>query len=153
MTREDAWRLARDARLAALQDAPESLLPTDPHESTWNEDSWRRSFKTGLWVVARTDRMTVGLARLTEEAKGRPHVESVWTHPRHRRGRIASRLIQRLLHEVHDHDVFVWVLDPNPAAIRLYESLHFERTDVRQKLHPSGRVEEQLRLSAALLPS
>jgi ribosomal protein S18 acetylase RimI-like enzyme len=147
----EEWHLARDARLAALRDAPESLLPTQPHESSWTEERWRRSCITGLWAVAQAGSSIVGLARLTDEEIG-PHVESVWTHPRHRRRGIASALVRLLVNEERAEgpvDVFVWVIHPNPAAFRLYASLGFEPTYERQPLDGLGRVEERLRLSGA----
>jgi len=148
----EEWHLARDARLAALRDAPESFLLTQPHESSWTEQRWRRSCVTGLWAVAQVGRSIVGLARLTDEGMG-PHVESVWTHPRYRRRGVASALVRLLVNAEHARglaDVFVWVIHPNPAAFRLYRSLGFEPTDERQPLDGLGRVEERLRLSGAI---
>jgi ribosomal protein S18 acetylase RimI-like enzyme len=145
LSRKD-WCLARDARLAALRDSPASLLATEPHESSWSDERWRRSCGTGLWAVARSDLLTVGLARLTHDVYG-PHVGSVWTHPLHRREGIAKRLVNLLVDEVRERDVFVWVIRPNPAAFQLYESLGFKRTYERQELDRAGRVEERLRLS------
>jgi GNAT superfamily N-acetyltransferase len=138
------WRLARDARLAALRDSPESFLPTKPHESSWKSRRWRRSCRIGRWAVARAGGTTVGLARLTQEKDG-PHLGSVWTHPRHRRKGIASGLVRLLLNQVKGGDVFVWVIAPNKAAYQLYESLNFERTNEVQRLEEIGRKEERLR--------
>jgi GNAT superfamily N-acetyltransferase len=141
---QEEWRIARAARLAALRDSPGSFLPTEPHESSWSDAQWRRSCETGLWAVARSDRITVGLARLTHERDG-PHVGSVWTHPRHRRAGIASRLVQMLVDAAEGRDIFVWVIQPNPAAILLYESLGFKRMDETQEIDGVG-TEERLRL-------
>lgn len=138
------WRLARKARLAALRDSPESFLPTKPHESSWRARRWRRSCRTGRWAVARTDGITVGLARLTYEEDG-PHLGSVWTHPRHRRRGIASELIRLLVSQVEGGSVFVWVIHPNEPAFQLYDSLKFERTSEIQTLKGIGRDEERLR--------
>jgi ribosomal protein S18 acetylase RimI-like enzyme len=88
------------------------------------------------------------MARLTHEPDG-PHIGWVWTDPRHRRKKIASELIGMLLDDVREHEVFVWVIHPNPDALKLYESLGFERTKEYQELGTAGRVEERLRLSDA----
>jgi GNAT superfamily N-acetyltransferase len=148
----EEWQLARATRLAALQDAPQAFLPTRPPESSWTEDRWRRSCITSLWVVAQASGGIVGLARLTRGGTG-PHVESVWTHPEHRRQGIASVLVRRLVNVERARgsgDVFVWVIRPNPAAFRLYASLGFEPTHERQRLDGLNRVEERLRLSGPL---
>lgn len=148
----DEWRLARDARLAALRDAPEAFLPMQPHESSWSEDRWRYSFIAGWWAVARANTTVIGIARLTHWKNG-PHVESVWTHPRHRRRGIASDLVRLVVQAAREKglgDVFVWVIQPNPGAFRLYESLGFEPTNERQRLAAVGRIEERLRLTGAL---
>jgi ribosomal protein S18 acetylase RimI-like enzyme len=141
------WRLARDARLAALRDSPTSFLPTQPPEPSWSADQWRHSCETGLWAVARARGTVVGLARLTYEKDG-PHLGSVWTHPRHRLNGIAAGLISMLMSKVDGDEIFVWVIRPNRAAIRLYESLGFVRTDEVHRLDGIGRDEERLRFSA-----
>jgi ribosomal protein S18 acetylase RimI-like enzyme len=143
------WRVVRDARLAALQDAPGLLLPTQPHESSWSEARWRLSWQNGAWAVAHDDGHVVGLARLTRGDIG-VHVESVWTHPRHRRRGIASALVRELVAKEREggpSEVFVWVVPPNPAAVGLYTKLGFVPTDDRQWLAGLGRMEERLRLS------
>jgi ribosomal protein S18 acetylase RimI-like enzyme len=148
----DEWQVAREARLAALRNAPESLLPRQPHESSWTEESWRRSCETGLWAVAEDADLIIGLARLAREYPA-AHVESVWTHPGHRRRGVASALVRELVAVERKRgpgDVFVWVIQPNPAALRLYMSLGFEPTGELQPLDGLGRVEERLRLSGAV---
>ncbi|MGA5298876.1 GNAT family N-acetyltransferase [Nucisporomicrobium flavum] len=131
------WRIAREARLAALRDSPEWFLPSEPHESSWSDERWRSSCTTGVWAVAEAGGVIVGLARLTDAPDG-PHVGSVWSHPRHRRRKIASTLVQLLVDEVPGSDVFVWVIQPNPAAQELYESLGFKRTDETQQIDGVG---------------
>lgn len=142
------WGLARNARLAALRDAPQSFLPTEPHEFSWSDERWRRSCRTGRWAVARSDGDIVGLARLTEEDDG-PHLGSVWTDPRHRRRGVASSLVRLLVNALGERDVFVWIIRPNPEALLLYMSLGFERMNVIQELRGIGRFEERFRLSGA----
>ena len=148
----DEWRLAREARLAALRSEPDWLLPGRPHESSWTEERWRRSWDNGLWAVARAGGRTIGLARIARENET-PHVESVWTHPEHRRRGVASALVRELITMERKRgagDVFVWVILPNPAALRLYASLNFETTREQQSVDGLGRVEERWRLSGAL---
>jgi ribosomal protein S18 acetylase RimI-like enzyme len=143
------WPIAREARLAALRESPESFLPTKPQEWTWSAEHWRGSCENGLWAVARSGHTVVGLARLTHEADG-PHISSVWTHPHHRRRKIAARLVQLLMDKARGSDVFVWVIQPNEAALQLYEWLGFKRTDETQEINDTGRREERLRFAGVL---
>jgi ribosomal protein S18 acetylase RimI-like enzyme len=146
------WRVVRDARLAALQDTPQSFLPKRPPETTWTEDLWRHSCATSQWAVAQVDENVVGLAQLTRGGLG-PHLESVWTHPDYRRHGIASELVRRLVELERARGswtVFVWVIVPNPAAFKLYESLGFEPTYERNLLEDFGYVEERLRFSGEI---
>jgi GNAT superfamily N-acetyltransferase len=148
LTAED-WHLARAARLAALRDAPQYFLPKQPPELSWTQERWRRSCVAGKWAVARAGDTIVGLAQLTPGGIG-PHVESVWTHPDHRRRGIASALVSRLVELERNRgsrDVYVWVIEPNPAAMQLYLALGFRPTGERQLLPGLGRYEERLRLS------
>jgi ribosomal protein S18 acetylase RimI-like enzyme len=145
----DEWQLARDARFAALRDAPDSFLPWRPPESSWTEARWRDSWRSGLWAVARSGGRTVGLARLSQDGMD-AYIESVWTDPRYRRLGIASALVRRLIASKRPPGrgaVYVWVITPNAAAFRLYESLGFVPTKVTQHLGNLDRVEEQLRFS------
>ncbi|MEU4561816.1 GNAT family N-acetyltransferase [Actinoplanes sp. NPDC023936] len=144
----DEWRRLRAARLAALADAPDALLPAQPPESTWSEQRWRSSWRDALWVVAESGTETVGLARLSWTGTG-AYVESVWTRRDHRQRGVASALVRRLIaeHPADRGEIFVWVVQPNDAAMRLYASLGFETTKVTQWLSALNRVEEQLRLN------
>jgi ribosomal protein S18 acetylase RimI-like enzyme len=143
------WRVVRDTRLAALRDTPQAFLPKRPPEPTWTEDQWRHSCATSQWAVAQVDGSVVGLAQLTQGGIG-PHLESVWTHPDYRRHGIASELVRRLVELERAQGswtVFVWVIAPNPAAFKLYESLGFEPTHERHLLENLGIVEERLQFS------
>ncbi len=145
----DEWRLARDARQAALRDSPGAFLPWRPPESSWTEDRWRESWRTGLWAVAEAGTRTAGLARLSMDGVD-AYVESVWTDPGFRRQGVASTLVRRLIEgkrPARRGAVYVWVIMPNAAAFSLYESLGFVPTKVTQPLDGQDRVEEQLRFS------
>jgi ribosomal protein S18 acetylase RimI-like enzyme len=144
----DEWRVARDTRLAALDDAPGTLLARHPPESSWTEEQWRRSWRSGSWAVAEAGGSTVGLARLSRVGTD-AYVESVWTDPRYRNRGVASGLVGHLLQVARPagaREIFVWVIRPNPPAFRLYKSLGFESTGVSQVLEGTERVEVRLRL-------
>jgi GNAT superfamily N-acetyltransferase len=147
------WRVLATIRRTALADAPEAFLPHGA-EADWSEVEWRRTFETGLWVMAHVGTSPVGLARMSRDHGGEPpHIESVWTDQAHRRTGVARALVQWLIdHEQQAgaQEILVWVIDPNPVAMLLYASLGFEPTGERQALDNAGaRVEERLRLPAA----
>ncbi|BAL88405.1 putative GCN5-related N-acetyltransferase [Actinoplanes missouriensis 431] len=144
----DEWRRLRAARLEALADAPDVLLPGRPPESTWSEQRWRLSWRAARWAVAETGDETVGLARLSWTETG-AYIESVWTRRDHRQRGVASAMVRRLIteHPADRGEIFVWVAQPNDAAMRLYTSLGFRSTKVTQWLAALNRVEEQLRFN------
>jgi ribosomal protein S18 acetylase RimI-like enzyme len=141
------WPAVRAGRLAALDDAPDAFLASSPHELTWDDERWRGSFLAGPWAVAQAGDKIVGIARLRHVGSA-SYVESVWTHSSYRRCGVASQLIRLLLSTPRrcGGEVFVWVIQPNPAAIRLYQSLGFESTGERQPIYATGAIEERLRL-------
>jgi ribosomal protein S18 acetylase RimI-like enzyme len=143
------WQVARDARLAALRDTPEAFLPGQPLEHLWDEDRWRRSCRSGIWAVAQDGGNTVGLARLSQVGPD-AYVESVWTHPQHRRRGVASRLVRELIAAERPNgagDIFVWVIQPNDPAFNLYKKLGFEETSDEQLLAPVNRYERRMRFT------
>jgi GNAT superfamily N-acetyltransferase len=153
----DDWELLRDVRLQALKDSPAAYMSSYETEVTWTEASWRRSFANALWVVPRSRRRIVGLAR-SLRVDGRPpderHLEAVWVEPRHRRTGV-MRAILRYLTELEPevHDWLLWVLDHNADAYLVYERLGFEPTGERQLLgDASGRTEVRLRLEGGHWP-
>ena len=93
----DDWKLLRDVRLQALKDSPGAYMSTYETEVSWTEASWRRSFADALWVVLRSGRRIIGLAR-SLRVDGRPpderHLEAVWVEPRHHH----TNIIQTILH-------------------------------------------------------
>jgi GNAT superfamily N-acetyltransferase len=144
------WRDLKAVRLEALSDSPHAFLSAGGDESTWTDDAWRRTFQTGMWVVAAAGLRIVGLARMSRAGSEPPHIEAVWTHPHHRGRGIASALVQWLIaweQRSGATEILIWVIEPNRAARGLYESLGFEPTGERQSLGSAGeRVEERLRL-------
>ncbi len=143
--------MARYARLAALRDSPDAFLPGQPPEHQWDEDHWRRSCRSGIWAVAEDGAGTFGLARLSYMGPD-AYVESVWTHPLHRRKGVASRLVRRLIAAKRPGghgDIFVWVIQPNDPAFNLYKKLGFEETSDEQLLRPINRYERRMRFAGS----
>ena len=95
----------------------------------------------------------IGLLGVTRERDTPPHecfLEYIWVAPRHRRGRVALRMVGTVLDELRAagvRTVYLWVLDGNVVAVRLYQRLGFVSTGLRQPIEGRpGRTEEQMRL-------
>jgi predicted GNAT family acetyltransferase len=146
------WRVLAQVRLTALADSPEAFA-ANGDESDWRKADWRRTFQTGLWVMAHLETSPVGLAQMSRNGVEPPHIESVWTDRAHRRKGVARAMVQWLVdreQQAGADEILVWVIDPNPTALLLYASLGFESTGERQVLENSGeRIEERLRLRGA----
>ena len=145
----DDWPELRAARGQALSTSGDVLLAV-PGEEQWAEARWRSTFETGTWVGAWVGRALVALARIEHDpTSSRRYIKAVWTRPEHRNRGIARHMIQWLLdHERRHggHEVWVWLIPPNPHALHLYGSMGFLRTGLGQRL-ADGRWEIELRLS------
>lgn len=150
----DEWKTLREIRLRALKDSPAAFISSYDTEVSWTEAHWRQSFVGALWVVPRRGRQIVGMAR-SLRVDGRPaderHLESVWVDPRHRRTGVMRAILRHLTELEPDvRDWLLWVLDRNPEAHAVYESLGFRPTGERQLLaDASGRTEVRLRLKTS----
>jgi len=140
----DHWRTLREIRLSALRESPQAFLSTYQKESGYDELRWRREFARGDWYVgvARVGSADeqVGIAGITREYDTPPDrcfLEYVWIVPEFRRQGIAFNMINEVLDRLKlsgVQTVFLWVLDGNDAAVRLYELLGFVRRNRRQPL-------------------
>lgn len=157
MLAADDWLLLRTVRLQALKDSPGAYISSYEDEVSWTEARWRCSFADALWVVPRSGRRIVGLAR-SLRVDGRPpderHLESVWVEPRHRRSGVMGAILRYLTELEPDvRDWLLWVLDHNAEAREAYERLGFEPTGERQILtDASGRTEVRFRRGALSIP-
>jgi GNAT superfamily N-acetyltransferase len=146
------WPQLQRVRLDALRDSPTAFVSSYELEAGWSEREWTATFERALWVVARTSRGIVGLARSTEaDARSwQRHVEAVWVEPGLRSHGISRRLIAGVVeHErrMGVSELLLWVIEGNHQARRIYEHLGFRSTGERHQLSDrSGRFEERLRL-------
>ncbi len=157
----DDWRTLREIRLSALRESPHAFLPTYQKESEYDEHKWRTEFARGDWYVgvARVGSADeqVGIAGITREHDTPPDqcfLEYVWIVPEFRRQGVAFNMINEVLDRLKlsgVQTVFLWVLDGNDAAMRLYELLGFVRRNHRQPLKElPGRSEELMQLHLGL---
>jgi ribosomal protein S18 acetylase RimI-like enzyme len=150
----DEWAELRNIRLAALRESPEAFLSTYHREIGYDADRWQAEFIRGNWYIGICEGRPVSFFGVTR-GRGMPvhecYLEYLWVSPEYRRSGIAFGMLTTVLERLRAAAVrtaFVWVIDGNEAAKRLYERIGFVSTSHRQPLatHP-GRNEERLILT------
>ena len=149
----DEWLALRGIRLAALRESPGAFLSTYAREDSFGENSWRAEFDRGGWCIGFREGQPVSLLGVTREPGTPQHqcyLEYVWVSPECRRSGVAAFMLTVVLDQLRASGVrtaFLWVLDGNNAAVRLYKRLGFVSTNHRQPLADSpGRSEERMEL-------
>src|SRR5215467_10904502 len=151
---EDDWRKLRDIRLYALVDDSQAFLSSYDTETRFDEERWRREFVRGEWNVMVADgTQYVGLAGVTREpgmSSQECYLEYLWVGRSFRRRGVASMLLRTVLDRLRDSGVdtvWLYILDGDQVAMRLFQRFGFQGTNERQWLphHPAGS-EERMRL-------
>jgi ribosomal protein S18 acetylase RimI-like enzyme len=153
---ENDWPKLRKIRLTALNADPPAFLSTHESEAAFTERRWRQEFSRGEWHVAvghlRRSRYMglVGVTRLPETSSQECYLEYLWVAPRVRRRGVASMLLRAVLGRLYEsgvHTVWLYILDGNEPASRLYQRFGFQSTnDVQPLPDDPTRSEELLRL-------
>jgi len=150
----DEWSLLRDMRLAALRDSPHSFLASYQAERAFDELRWRAEFGRGDWTVSIQDddpAAIVGCTRETEASAYERYLEYLWVAPRWRNRGVAHNMLAVVLDRLRSSGVrtaYLWVLDGNDAAVRLYKSVGFISSDHSQPLAARpGRSEELMQFN------
>ena len=150
----DEWLTLRDIRLAALQDSPEAFLATYEQQKAYAEDQWRDEFNRGTWYIGLVEGRLASLLGVTREDDTPAHecyLECMWVEPGCRSRGVAFDMLTVVLDRLRTggvQTVFLWVLNGNDVAMRLYKRAGFISTNHRQPLAARpGRTEERLRLN------
>jgi ribosomal protein S18 acetylase RimI-like enzyme len=150
MLEEDAWPRLREARLAALREAPDSFMSNYALELSYQEAQWRAEFARGEWALMTRNGQTVGLLGATREPKtprSECYLEYLWVLPELRRSGVASSLVRSIISYLTDSGVstiWLWVLEGNDAARQLYERLGFVDAGRKQPLRDRPERNEEL---------
>lgn len=151
---DDEWRLLRDLRLRALRDAPEAFLSTLHRESAWTQNDWMGELERGDWLAGFADGDAIALLGATSEsdiAATERYLSYLWVAPDHRRRGVGRELVLYMLDRLRFlgvDRVWLWVLDGNESARRLYVVLGFVSTHERQPLrNDPSRCEERMSLA------
>lgn len=153
--KEDEWRRLREARLTALEESPDSFMSNYERERRYGEDTWRAEFSRGEWTVVVVDSHAIGLlgtTRVPDTPRNECYLEYLWIAPEFRRRGIARRLITTVIKRVSGsgvETVWLWILEGNDEARRLYEKLDFAYAGKKQSLLDNpARHEELMKVSA-----
>ena len=135
---EDDWLRLRGIRLSALKENPQEFLSSFEVEDTYAERKWRSEFARGEWVVIIAGDEVVGVLGATRESvmpSYECYLEYLWVSPGFRESGAASLLLKTVLDRLRDSGVitvWLWILDGNDPAMRLYEKFGFEREGYRK---------------------
>jgi ribosomal protein S18 acetylase RimI-like enzyme len=143
---ENEWPRLQSIRLTALGDDPSAFLSSHEHEAAYDEQQWRQEFSRGQWNIIVADHKVVGLLGVTREktmSERECYLEYLWVAPEFRRLGVGSLLLRTVLDYLRDsgvHTVWLYILDGNYRAMRLYQRFGFQSTNWRLLLpdHPAG---------------
>jgi GNAT superfamily N-acetyltransferase len=147
------WRVLRDIRLSALKESPEAFLATYDQEKEYDEARWRAEFGRCDWHIGCENGKAISLLGCTREnypPASAPYLEYLWVSPDARRQGMAFDLLSHVLDRLRTFGVrmaYLWVLDGNDAAVRLYRRAGFVSSNHSQPLAARpGRREEMMQL-------
>jgi len=158
---ENDWQRLRDVRLTALNADPSAFLSSHETEVAYGEQRWRGEFARGEWNVVITGDPgkgpgvgLIGVTRVPGMSFRECYLEYFWVAAQARGAGVGSLLLRTVLDRLRDsgvHTVWLWILNGNDDAMRLYQRFGFQSTNERQPLpgHPAGNEEKmRLRLSS-----
>jgi len=128
------WIELRDARLAALAEAPYAFSSTLVREQEFTEQTWRERAGSGRTFAAWNGDAIVGLATGLQE-DGQWHLVGMWVSPTVRGSGIADQLVAavcELARQSGSASVTLWVTEVNSRARAFYRRLGFAPTGGRQ---------------------
>jgi ribosomal protein S18 acetylase RimI-like enzyme len=149
----DDWAEFRDARLAALAEAPYAFGGVLADEVQMDEAAWRKRLAARTQFVAREGGQIVGMAGVFREGKNEPgELVSMWIAPSHRRRGVGQRIIEHAIAYARSlgcDEMRLLVSEDNPAAERLYARCGFTRTGISGPIRP-GEPRLEIEMALAL---
>jgi ribosomal protein S18 acetylase RimI-like enzyme len=152
----DDWAGLRQARLAALAEAPYAFASTLAREQAFEDDVWRDRAGSGATFGAFDafeDATIIGLATgfpvdgdAATDAPARSrqpewHLVGMWVAPAYRARGVADRLVEAVCDQAQHAGaatVTLWVTEVNDRARAFYRRLGFAPTGERQLVRPDA---------------
>jgi ribosomal protein S18 acetylase RimI-like enzyme len=143
---ENEWPRLQSIRLTALREDRSAFLSSHEDEAAYGEQEWRQKFSRGQWNIMVADHKEIGLLGVTREktmSEQECYLEYLWVAPEFRRVGVGSLLLKTVLARLQAsgvHTVWLYILDGNYRAMRLYQRFGFQSTNWRLLLpdHPAG---------------
>jgi ribosomal protein S18 acetylase RimI-like enzyme len=149
----DQWPILRRIRLMALSQAPDSFIAKYEDEKEFDEVRWRAEFDRGQWSIGSHLGSSVSLLGCTREERTPWYecfLEYLWVSPEWRNCGLGYSMLAHAIERLRQEGVrtaFLWVLDGNEPAVRLYRRFGFVSANYREPLEcRPGRAEELMRL-------
>lgn len=150
------WQLLKEVRLNALHESPDAFLATFEEENQFDDGRWLSEFDRGSWLVGYENGRPIsllGCTRLEKSASAEFYLEYLWVSPECRQRGIAYRMLQHAVERLRADGVttaYLWILDGNDAAARLYRRAGFVSTNEWEPLPERPGGEERMQLDLGL---
>ena len=128
---EDEWPRLQSIRLTALHQDPSAFLFSHEKEESYGEQEWSQELSRGQWNIMVSDHKDIGLLGVTREetmSEQECYLEYLWIAPEFRRDGVAALLLETVLARLRAsgvHTVWLYILDGNYPAMRLYQRFGF----------------------------
>jgi GNAT superfamily N-acetyltransferase len=133
------WLVLRQAVITSLDTSPDAFLATIDKVRAEKSEFWQEKLRSAEWAVVQHDRQTLGIAAallpgetdyyaFSDKAR---FIESVWIAPKWRKHGVGLRLVTYLIEQQRQmgiQEFYLWVLNHNNPAIRLYDRMNFKQT-------------------------
>jgi ribosomal protein S18 acetylase RimI-like enzyme len=133
------WQVLRDAVLECLTVSANAFLIDLRQVVHQTPEFWQSKLGSAQWAVVRRGEEILGIAAAKAPAETDDYalpgkacfIESVWIDPELRQQGVGERLVTYLIdqqRQVGITDFYLWVVNGNDPAIRLYERMQFKQT-------------------------
>lgn len=142
--------ILRETILKSVTTSPGAFLATASQLEAEPPEYWENLLKSSTWAVVQRGNHTLGIAAAKPPGKMDDYalqenacfIESVWINPSLRGKGVGERLVTYLIEQQRKtagvQKFYLWVLEDNARAIRLYRRMDFKPTG-----QPSGLSEIQ----------
>ena len=155
---DEEWQLYREARLAALQDAPEAFVARYEDEASYGDDVWRNTMTRARRIIAERGEDIVGLVclGLHNENPETGEVFALWTAPIVRGEHVGWTLVSTAAlqaAEVGCRLLYFWAGSDNASAVGFASHFGFRPTAERRPVRVAeGSAEKEADEVAMVLP-
>jgi RimJ/RimL family protein N-acetyltransferase len=151
------WKLYREVRLAALEDAPEAFVARFEDEASRGEEFWQERMSRAIRIVAERGDEPVGLVGLGLHDDGDPETGEVlglWTAPTVRGQHVARGLVSTAARKATQDGfrlLYFWAVSDNATAVGFASSFGFRPTSKRRPVRVADGAAEKIADEVAMV--